>query len=330
MSSEDESTPQPPRPGSSPLAAHIALAVVQVCFALFPIFGKWAFQPKAFTPLGIGAWRMLFAAASLMIAALCVHGRRALPEKRDLPLLAVCAFLGVALNMTLYLEGLKRSTAGNAGLVMCLIPVFTFAIAGLARQETFSPLRAVGIAVALAGASLLIWAERADLVRAHSFGNLLMAVNTLSYACYLVLSRPLTRRYPPLVVIAWVFALSVPWVPLIVARAMGGDGGQAIESWTRVFWPAAAPAQAWWSMAVILVFPTSLAYFLNAFALSRVRASTTAVFVYVQPVITGLAGWLLLGEELTLAMFASAGCVFTGIYLVARAPRSTAIAAEST
>ena len=73
-------------------------------------------------------------------------------------------------------------------------------------------------------------------------------------------------------------------------------------------------------LAFILVFPTSLAYFLNAFALSRLRASTTAMYVYVQPLITGVAGAVLLGEELTRGLLLSAGLVFAGIWLVARRP----------
>ena len=60
---------------------------------------------------------------------------------------------------------------------MCLIPVFTFLVAALVGQEPFRWLRAVGIAVALAGASLLFWAERPELIRAHGVGNALMALN---------------------------------------------------------------------------------------------------------------------------------------------------------
>ena len=39
--------------------------------------------------------------------------------------------LGVTANMLLYLEGLARSSAIEATLVMCLIPVFTFGLSDL-------------------------------------------------------------------------------------------------------------------------------------------------------------------------------------------------------
>ena len=283
--------------------AHLALLVVQICFALFPVFAKDAFVDGAFTPFSIAVWRIAFGAVSLLGVAAVLHRRAVLPRVRDLPALFVLSFLGVTANMALYLEGLSRSTATNAGLMMCLIPVFTFVIAAVTKQEAFVPMRGLGVLVALAGASMLFWAEAPELVRAHGVGNALMVLNTLSYALYLVGSRPLLARYPPIVLIAWVFVLAVPFAPYL-ARG-------------EVLVPD-APARTWWALAFILVFPTSIAYLLNAWALARVRASTTAMYVYSQPLITGVVARFHLGEQMTRGTAVSAAFVFAGIWLVAR------------
>jgi drug/metabolite transporter (DMT)-like permease len=193
----------------------------------------------------------------------------------------------------------------DSGVVLSLIPVFTFALAMLARQEPFRLSRAAGIAVALAGVSLLT-AGAGELSGSHRLGNVLMVSNALSYSIYLVLSRGLAQRYPPVVTIAWVYACALPAVPVFLAGATP--------------WPADADARAWWSLAFILAFPTVLAYLLNVFALSRLRASTTAVYVYGQPLITGSAAVAWLGEELPFATLGAAALVFTGLYLVARRP----------
>ena len=148
------------------VAAHAALLVAQTCFGLFPVSKHWLFPAGGggFAPFAVGAWRMLFAAASLALVAWFAHRSRWRIERGDLARFIACALLGVTVNMTLYLEGLKRSTAVNASLIMCLIPVFTFGIAALARQEPFRVGRAFGIGVALVGASLLFWAERRELI----------------------------------------------------------------------------------------------------------------------------------------------------------------------
>lgn len=298
---------------SERVRGHLALVAVQFCFGLFPVFGVLAFRPGGFSPLAVAGWRMAFGAAALMLLALWKHGRGIVPASRDLVPLLLASLLGVTLNMVLFLEGLARSTPTNAALMMGLIPVITFTIAACAGQERVTPLRTLGVGLALCGASSRFWAERPELVREHALGNLLMAANAACYSGYFVVSRPLLRRYPPRVVIAWVFALSVPFVPLFAH-------GEA-------FVPAGASAGHWRALAFILVFPTVLAYVLNAFALATLGAATTAIYIYVQPLITASASALLLSEELTWAMLLSALLVFTGIWLVSRRPIPAAVPA---
>jgi drug/metabolite transporter (DMT)-like permease len=287
-------------------AGHAALVAVQVFFGLFPIFGTLAFLPGGFSPLGVGSWRIAGGAAVLGALAFGTYGRRALPSRRDIPRFLVCGLLGVALNQGLFLVGLARSTPMNAGLMMTLIPVFTFAIAAAVRQERFSLPRGTGVLVAMAGAMLMLVGHGGGPFTGHGFGNLLMALNGLSYATYLVISKQLVSRYRPLVVIAWVYILALPYLPYFVSGekllADPGSGG------------------AWLSLIYILVFPTTLAYLLNMFALGRVRATTTAVYIYAQPLVSGVASWIIFGERLSTNMGLAALCLFCGIWLVARRP----------
>lgn len=293
------------------VTGHLALAAVQVCFGLFPVFGMLAFADGGFTPLGVGSWRIACGAACLGALALIAHGREAVPSLRDVPRFLICGFLGVALNQGLFLEGLARSTPMNAGLVMTLIPVFTFAVAAIVRQERFDVARALGVIIALGGAALLLVGQGGDPLRGHGFGNLLMVLNGLSYAVFLVISKQLVSRYPSLVVIGWIYIFALPYLPYFVA-------GETL---------LAEAGSAWWSLAYIIVFPTVLAYLLNMFALARVRATTTAVYIYAQPLVAGVASWVVFGERLTAGMGVAAAFLFVGIWLVARRPSATVVGA---
>ncbi len=79
--------------------------------------------------------------------------------------------------------------------------------------------------------------------------------NAFSYSMYRVIAKPLAMRYPPLVLIAWVFALSTWTVPFFARDAS--------------FVPPPADCDAWLSLAYVLVFPTMLAYLLNCRAGAR-------------------------------------------------------------
>jgi drug/metabolite transporter (DMT)-like permease len=292
-------------PASRSIAAgHVALGFTQVAFGLLPIFATFVFRPGGITPFGVGAWRV--AGGSLVLGALAaiVYGRRAIPRREDLVRFVACAWLGVAVNQGLFLVGLSRSTPVNAALVMALIPVFTFAIAAVLRQEVYNGLRALGVAIALGGLLPLLFGEGLRSLGRYGLGNLLMVANALCYSFYLVLAKPLTRRYPPVVIIAWTYLFS------LVALAVFVPGQPLVP----------ATGAAWWGIAYIVAFPSIIAYLLNVFALGRLRASTTAIYVYAQPLVTATASWFVFGERPTPAMLLAAAALFVGIWLVARRP----------
>ena len=296
--------------GGSAEAGIAALAVVQVCFGLFPVAGRLAMDPETgFEPFAVATWRIAGGAAVLLALAWRLHPGAFVPRRSDWGRLFGLALLGIVLNQGLFLVGLERSTPMNAGLVICLIPVFSYIAAVLLRTERFSGRRAVGVAVAVAGAVPLFLSRGGDLSADHAIGNGLMALNALCYSFYLVWSKPILRRMPPLVLVAWVYALSVPWLPLFAA------GTELV--------PEAAPT-AWWSLAYVLVFPTILAYALNSFALARVDASTTAFFVFTQPIITAVASYFVIGERPTRALFVAGVGLLVGMALVLSRPSGSA------
>ncbi|MCK6445029.1 MAG: DMT family transporter [Planctomycetes bacterium] len=290
---------------------YIALLWVQVLFGLFPAVRHWA--PDHFSARAIVGWRILVGAGVLGGAAFALHRRSMLPRREDWGRLVVCALFGIAINMVLFLEGLDRSTPVNAALIMPVIPVFTYAIASLLGIERFDPLRGVGIAVALTGTLVLLLQRGPDLSHEYLFGNLLMLTNAASYAYFLVLARPLTQRYPPLVVIGWVFLLAAPTVPLF--------------AWNAEFFPAGAGGREWGALVFVLLGATVGAYLLNTYALSKVSASTTAAYIYLQPLVTCAADYFWLGRPLQHGLLVAAALIFTGLALVLK--RSKARAART-
>lgn len=279
----------------------ITLVAVQLAFGLFPIFGKEAFH--AFAPGAVATWRVVFGAAVLGALAFLKHGRAACPPRELLPRLVLCSLLGVALNQGLFLEGLSRTKAVNTGLITCIIPVATYAFAVLLRQEQHDLRRSLGILLAIAGTVPLLTEGGGTVLEGDSLGVVLVLSNSLCFSAYLVLSKPLLLRLPTLVVIAWVYVLSLPATPWF---ASGVELVPALDGNHR----------AWWAMAYILTFPTVLAYLMNTYALRRVRASTVGFFVFLQPLVSGLGGVLVLGEEVLATTWVAAAALLAAMSLV--------------
>ena len=221
------------------------------------------------------------AGASLLFVAL--HRtlvRERVRSRRDYGLLAVYAVFGVVLNQLLYITALTLTTATAAQTVVAAGPAITLLIAILARRETATRLKWVGIAV---GA---VWLVGAGARTGSVLGNLLALLNVTSYSVYLVISRGLLRRYDALTVVTWVFVFGalamVPWGIVPLSRQIGH-----------------LHAATWAVVAFIVVLPTVGAYWLNVLALKRVESSVVSVFGYLQPVITAATAIPLLHEHVS-------------------------------
>lgn len=291
------------------LAPFAALLGVQFAFASLPVAGKWVLN-EGVPPFALAGLRVFF--AGLIFAALALATARERVPARDAARLAGLALLGVALNQLLFLTGLDRTTAVNANLLIATIPVFTLVAAVALRHERFNLARAVGVAVAFAGALALLRAERFRAGDDVALGNLLVLLNCLSYSLYLVLSRSLLQRYRSMTVVAWTFLWGgMLMVPLAVPDVAATPASVLL----------AAPMVA--VMAWIVLVPSVAAYGLNTYALKRVRASTVGSFVFVQPLLGVALALALLPEERLDVRSALAGLlIIAGVLLVARTEAS--------
>lgn len=298
-----------PGPPFRPLAA---LVLVQFSFASLAVVGKVAVE--AWGPLPVAGLRMFF--ASLFLAALALAATREVPRRADLAKLFGLSLLGITLNQLLFLEGLSRTSAINATILIATIPVFTTLLAILLGKERARPLRLFGIAVAFAGALALIGLHRWDLRDENTVGNVLVVANALCYSFYLVLSRPMLNRYRSTTVVAWTFLfgalLILPLaVPELVAVLRGPLEPRIV-----------------WAMVWIILVPSVLAYSLNNYALKRVESSTVAVYVFLQPLIGVALALLVLPEEhLTLPAIVGGLGILLGVILVSATERFEPVAA---
>jgi drug/metabolite transporter (DMT)-like permease len=293
----------------APAAPILALVVVQFSFATLAVVGKDALL-LGLPPLALAGLRVFF--AGLILTTLAFTRSRDRVAWTDIATLAGLSFLGVAANQLLFIEGLQRTTAINASILIVTIPVFTLLVAVVLGREAFDAKRAIGVGVALVGTLTMLHVERFDLGRDVVVGNLLVVLNCLSYSFYLVLSRPVLQRMPSISVVASTFVLSSPiLLPLAVPGTV-----HAAEA--GVFTP-----RLWADLVWIVLVPSVVAYALNNYALKRLRASSVAGFVFLQPVFgILLALWLLPSETLGARTILAGALILGGVLLLVRAERA--------
>ncbi len=277
--------------------AHLALVGAQIGFALYPIFGKIALATIG--PLPFAAFRVVAAAALLALLRRLSGAERVAPQDRKRILLY--ALLGISFNQVFYILGLSLTTAINATILNSMIPVYTLAAAALLKHERLTPRAVLALLVAGAGALLLLRTERFDWGSNAFRGDLLLIANGISYAFYLVLSRPILARYRVLTVVSAIFAYGT--LPILIAAAPA----------LAAFDPSRVTTAGWASVAAIIVFSTVLPYFWNSWALARMHASRVAFYAFLQPLISTVLAVETLGERLTLRTAAASLLILSGL-----------------
>jgi drug/metabolite transporter (DMT)-like permease len=81
----------------------------------------------------------------------------------------------------------------------------------------------------------------------------------------------------------------------------------------------------WLTILFVILFPTVVAYYLNAWALTRVTPSTVAIYIYMQPLFAFGVAPFLLGEKWNWRTVVAAVFIFSGVALVTRRGRSRAV-----
>ena len=285
-----------------------ALLVVQGFFGSLAVIGKIVLAEVP--PLLLLALRIVPAAGVFFVFERAFVRER-LRDMRDVWVVGGLSLLGVVLNMGLFLFGLARTTPTNAIVLITSIPVFTLLVAVLLGHERLRLGNGLGLGLALGGVLFLLGSGFAA-QREYFVGNLFVVMNSLSYAIYLVLSRPLLARYDPITLVTYTFLWGAVFaIPLGLYAAATSD-------------LAAISGRAWWGAAYVVVFVTIVVYYLNNWALRRVPSSTVAIYIYIQPLVAALLAYLLLDEVPTTRTIIAAVPIFVGVALATRrAPPAT-------
>ena len=291
------------------IAPHRALIAVQLIFGTWPIVGKVAL--RGMSSSGLVAFRVVGAAMVFVLLRGKLGELRKLPVK-DLALLTLCSMLGITINQLLFVKGLSLTTVINSVLLGTTIPVFTLIVSIALGYDRISLRRVMGILLAAGGVLYLVDPWRAEFSPQTTMGNLLIVICAFSYAAYIAISKNLFKRYGALNVITWMFAIGSLVTAPIGGYALSNDSLSTAGVWV------------WLAVVYIILVPTVAAYYLNAWALTRVTPSTVATYIYLQPLIAfGLAP-LLLGEKLSSRTLIACVLIFVGVGIVIRRGRSRA------
>lgn len=188
---------------------------------------------------------------------------------------------------------------------MLVTPILITFIAAWVLREKINALKLFGLALGISGAVLLILSkDYSNTAPNKTFGDVLIILNAISYAFYLVWVRPLMEVYSPIHVVRWVFVFGTFMILPIGWYDMAHTN---FEAFTQFQWMA---------LAFICIGATFLAYLFNIYSVAVLGASITGSFIYTQPIFASATAMIFLGEAFSKEKLIAALLIFAGVYLV--------------
>jgi drug/metabolite transporter (DMT)-like permease len=294
------------------IKAHIALFLVNTLYGASHIVAK-GIMPVHLTPNVFIFFRA--AGATLLFWLTSFFFPREKIDKKDYLLLAFCGLFGVAINQLFFFHGLNLSSSINSGIIMTVNPILVVILSFFILKENITKLKVIGILLGGTGAILLTLAGgsgKGD----STLGDFFLFINAFSYAIYLVIAKPLMKKYQPLTVITYVFSFGVLFI-MLYPPTLSEFFATKYESFTPDITA---------KIIYVIVGVTFFTYLLTMYGLKYLSPSISSSYIYLQPVLVVFFAFTLSAigladdytQTITFQKILYMLLIFSGVYTISK------------
>lgn len=299
-------------PGSK-LIGHLAAAGAYVIFGLNIVFCKDIANASAISPIALFSLRAIFASVLFwLVSIFCPKERLA---KGDFWKIGLASFIGLFVPQYTFLVAITMTTAIDTAIIGTFSPIFTMIIAAIALKEPITAKKAGGVAISFGGILFLIFnsvLSSNGVTQTKPLGIILLLMNSLSFAAYLGIFKPLISRYNVITFMKWMF----PWALAISLPFSFRD--LVTTNYTTI------PTNVLWEIGFLIFFATFVAYFLVPVGQKRIRPTLVSMYSYLQPIIATVFAIIAGMDLITWQKILATVLVVSGVIIVNKSRAASA------
>lgn len=270
---------------SAPPPARLSVTdLLMVCMALLwgVNFIVVKFATGIFAPLAFNGARVLLAVVVLW--TIFFVRRADLPSRRDVGQMLMLGMLGNGLYQILWIEGMARTRASDAALLIAASPAFIEIIGWIRGTERTGARGMAGIGLSLGGIALIVSAAPQGPNSSSLAGNALILGSVLCWSVYSVALRRFTTNVEGLTLSAVTMTGGLLPILLVGTPALLTTQWSAVGTvgWAAIFYSG-----------IIALVVAYLFFYRGVRVLGPTRA---AMYSNLQPLIAMIAAWALLSE----------------------------------
>jgi drug/metabolite transporter (DMT)-like permease len=245
--------------------------------------------------------RFFLAGLGMLMVTLILKRKHPVVERAFVVPLLPLSLMGMALGQGLFLFGLEKTTSINTAIITSCIPILTLLIVVIRKQESLNINKLIGFILAFSGVIVIRDLSKLSFGNDTFLGDFLVFLGALCFAIYISYARNFLRKYDGFWVTSYLLLISGVLMTLF-----------NISKWLDFSMPVMDSV--FISSAIYSILgATLLTYFLNNWVLKHAPSGQVALFIYLQPVVAGVVGWLFLNEEVTLRMAISSFLIMSGL-----------------
>lgn len=253
-----------------------------------------------------------FAASGVLLFLITVIFRLEIPRGRAVIGAVTYGILGFGLAYGLLYFALVGLSAGTASVMTASVPLMTFVVAVVHRQETFSWRGVVGGIFAIAGIAILSAPSIGGEIRPIYYGASMLGVVAIAYSSVVIKAFP--RAHP------------------VVTNAIGMTTGGALLALASLLfgetWALPQTGQTWLVLVWLVVAGSIGLFALFLFLIARWTASASVYVLALMPVVAVTLGALIADEPVTVNLIAGGLLVLIAVYVGAISGRHPTLEAE--
>ena len=253
-------------------------------------------------PLAYNGVRVML--AGLLLLAIAIGSRTRFPPVREVMVLLALGVLGNGVYQWFFIEGVARTRASDAGLVIAASPAFIAVVGRMLGVERVNGRGAMGILISIGGiAFVVLGTTNATAGDVSIWGDLLVLIGSLCWAFYTVLLKPYADHLSGLHVSA--FTMLGGAIPLFFV---------ALPHIAATPW-ATLPLKGFLAIAYSGLLALVVAYLFWYRGVRVIGPTRTAMYSNLQPVVAVLVAWWILGETPTWWQGVGTACILGGLLL---------------
>ena len=248
--------------------------------------------------------RLVIGAACLFLIGLGIHTSFRL-RRHDLLLVIFLSLSGYLAAIWGQFYGTQLTTAQLSVVVMSTVPVFMVLLAKIVLKERIGFRKWLAVLIATIGTIIIIGVG--DMGVNQLFGGIVLIFAVIMEATMLVLVKKVPTTYSMLAISMYCMLISaIALAPFELSHV------------PAVFAAMASDSTLLSCVLFIGIVATGGAYYLWNKGMTYSQASTSSIYLFIQPVVGTLLGWVWLGETIGMPFLIGTALILGGAALIAK------------